>query len=268
MKGYGGIDRGRGVWVFIYFGEERGVGVPFYEGVFPNGKRFYGSLTVSPKLDFLLREFGEKCRWIWIDIPIGFSSSGKEREADRLARKVLGKRGSSLFPVPSREVALSLLSPMGEKLSFRGRKRFPVPLQTVGIVPQIVEVEELFYSSDLSPIVQKKMRESHPEVCFWVINGKKPLREGKQKRRGSEERLFLLRTVFPDLPPFLPDLWNVVKKVFPSPRPFQIHDLLDGIVLALSAFLGDLYGVDSFPPETTPSPQRIFYPLLPETGLK
>jgi predicted RNase H-like nuclease len=39
----------------------------------------------------------------------------------------------------------------------------------------------------------------HPEVCFCVLNGQRPIAHNKKTEAGRNKRLNLLRNVFPDL---------------------------------------------------------------------
>lgn len=108
-----------------------------------------------------------------VDIPIGLPERARlgGRAADVEARKVLGARQSSVFSVPSRaavvetdyrfacEIALATSDPP--------RK---ISKQAFNLFPKIREVDAL-----MTPELQRRVREVHPEVAFSALNGWKPL---------------------------------------------------------------------------------------------
>jgi len=49
------------------------------------------------------------------------------------------------------------------------------------------------------PECQQWAFEVHPEVCFWAMNGEHPMAHNKKTEAGVNDRLNLLRTVFPDI---------------------------------------------------------------------
>ena len=61
-----------------------------------------------------------------------------------------------------------------------------------GIVPKIREIDDA-----ITPDHQKWTYEVHPEVCFWALSGGSPMQHRKKLQDGADERLALLRTVFP-----------------------------------------------------------------------
>ena len=115
---------------------------------------------------------------IAVDMPIGLPERGSlgGRLADRAARAGLGGRQSAVFAVPSRAavqerdygracaVALATSDPP--------RK---VSKQTFNLFPKIREVD-----AEMSQALQARVREVHPEVAFWMLNGARPLSEPKK----------------------------------------------------------------------------------------
>jgi len=121
---------------------------------------------------------------IIVDIPIGLSNS--PRRCDLLARKLLGKRSSSVFPPPAR-CALSggsYAEACGLNAGACGKK---LSKQSFAIVWRIREVDDL-----MSPALQASVREAHPEVTFATLAGR-PLEFGKKCEEGERERLTILR---------------------------------------------------------------------------
>lgn len=125
---------------------------------------------------------------VLVDIPMGLTSGGPERECERLARALLGPRRSSVFPVPTRQAVHA--STYGEACQLNcaatGRK---LSRQTWGICPKIAEADKLLRAT---PQLQARVQEAHPEVCFTVLNGGLPMQYTKKSPAGLQERLALL----------------------------------------------------------------------------
>jgi predicted RNase H-like nuclease len=140
---------------------------------------------------------------IAIDIPIGFRcccDGSEERACDKEARKVLGQpRGSSVFVVPCREAVYAKTYDEASRINFKctGRK---IPVFSWGIMPKICEVDTFLQTNKEA---RKVITEIHPEVCFWGLAGKKPMKENKKKWEGMEERIRVLL-------PFLPEVKDLL----------------------------------------------------------
>jgi len=163
---------------------------------------------------------------ILIDMPIGLPPPGeKGRSCDLIARKILGpKRACSVFPVPCREVIYASNYNEARELN-KKIARNSISRQTWNLTSQIREVD-LFLS--LNPVARKKIRETHPEVCFWALAGGRPMVYGKKTKEGKEERREVLSVVYPPTE-------KIIKKFA---RFFPEDDLLDALSCAVTAFLG------------------------------
>ncbi len=121
-----------------------------------------------------------------LDMPIGLPKSG-DRECDRAARALLGRRRSSVFPVPIRAaLAASTREEASETTSRVDGRR--VATQAWAIYPKIRGVDEALAASRR---VRATVREVHPEVCFWAWNGRRPMTWSKKKPAGLRERIAL-----------------------------------------------------------------------------
>lgn len=69
--------------------------------------------------------------------------------------------------------------------------------QSFHISKKIREVDLL-----MTPALQGRVREVHPEVCFQAVNGGQAMTSNKKKRQGAAERWGLLRPLLPSLPAF------------------------------------------------------------------
>lgn len=170
--------------------------------------------------DAVLRETAV-CELVGVDIPIGLPDVARRggRECDRLARKRLGRRSSTVFSAPPRVVldavdyreALELCrttSPDGLGLS----------IQAFNIVPRIREVDDR-----ITPSLQERMVEIHPELAFSVLYGS-AIEYSKHDAEGRAIRRRLLE--------------DAIGTSLPA-RPVGVgaseDDLLDACAVALSA---------------------------------
>lgn len=132
---------------------------------------------------------------IVIDIPIGLLDDGA-RACDVAARRFLGRgRGSSVFPSPIRAMlnADSWEEACLRRVELEGKK---CSKQVAGILPKVREVDER-----MTPTMQHRVCEGHPELCFAMMNQGKPMRFNKRIQPGEEERLSMLLPHFHDINP-------------------------------------------------------------------
>jgi len=143
-------------------------------------------------LSVLLRERPPGLVCVGIDIPVGLFDGA--RNCDRAARKLLGQpRGTSVFAPPCRRALSSndhtSATVTNLRMTGRGLSR-----QAWGIAPKIKQVDDA-----ITPDCQRWAFEVHPEVCFWALNQRCPMKHNKKTKKGSEERSALLRGVFPKI---------------------------------------------------------------------
>ncbi|MBA2246507.1 MAG: DUF429 domain-containing protein, partial [Chloroflexia bacterium] len=99
---------------------------------------------------------------IGVDVPIGLAT-GASRACDIAARKLLGfPRSTSVFSAPDRRIIECLTydeaNARSKALTGKGISR-----QTFGIRPKIAE-----FDAAMTPELQKRVIEVHPEVSFWA----------------------------------------------------------------------------------------------------
>lgn len=169
---------------------------------------------------------------IGVDVPIGLSSR-EPRACDVAARKLLSpKRTSSVFPAPCRgilrlDASHAVTTAKSKEQTGRG-----ISLQTYHLMPKIVEVDDV-----MSPDLQQRILEVHPEVSFWALANEAPMAHPKKKLAGFKERRELLRGVFPhdaipETPRVAKDLVSEARKLG---RGAAADDVLDAIVAAWTA---------------------------------
>jgi predicted RNase H-like nuclease len=122
-----------------------------------------------------------------IDIPIGLPSD-KSRECDIEARRLLGPRRSSVFPVPVRNAieadSYDLACTASEKACGKRLSK-----QTYALFPRIRELDCLLRQK---PDMVNTVYEVHPEVCFYHWNNRRLMRYSKHSGFGFMERFQLI----------------------------------------------------------------------------
>jgi predicted RNase H-like nuclease len=125
---------------------------------------------------------GDEATVIGVDIPLG--SNGARRAADRAARQLLGRRGSTVFDAPPREV---LDAPDHSTANQRCRDRYGrgVSAQAWNLVPKMRDVEPHWHAAP------HRIFEVHPELSFATMAGA-VVEEPKQTWAGHRARARLL----------------------------------------------------------------------------
>ena len=131
---------------------------------------------------------------IAVDVPMGVDgfSSPLGRGCDTALRRELGARQSSVFAVPAR----AALAETEYRLACEAALAHSDPPRMVSkqcfhIFPKIREADAL-----ITPELQTRIVECHPEGAFWAMNGKQPLAEPKKlKSRGHPPGLALRRAL-------------------------------------------------------------------------
>jgi predicted RNase H-like nuclease len=160
---------------------------------------------------------------VTIDIPIGLSDNGS-RLADTEARRLLSPiRSSSVFPAPVRaalaasswEEACTLsAAACGKRLS----------KQSFEIVRRIREVDNALRANQA---LAARVREIHPEVCFYFWNDCRPMTHAKRRPEGLAERRALIEAEFGTV---VEDLWRSVPRGVAA-----IDDLVDAFAALWTA---------------------------------
>jgi predicted RNase H-like nuclease len=140
------------------------------------------------------RELLERARYLavlTVDIPIGLTEA-EPRECDREARRLLtSTRASSVFPAPVRPALdASTYHEACERSAAACGKR--LTKQAHAIMWRIRQVDAILRSE---PELRSRVREVHPEVCFYAWAGR-PMQHGKRTSQGRAERLELVEEHF------------------------------------------------------------------------
>ena len=148
-------------------------------------------LTLVRDLSEFIHRFPQATH-VAIDMIIGLPEHAKKggREAEKEARKLLSPRGSVVFSSPCRDAVYAQDYP--EALNIN-RQSSPdcvgLSKQSFNITPKIKEVDR-FLQQHTS--LRSLLHETHPELSFWEMNHRKPLKS-KHSPEGKDERRALLR---------------------------------------------------------------------------
>ena len=107
------------------------------------------------------------------------------------SRRLLGKRGSSVFAVPCREA----LSARTYRQACRINQRIlgvKLSIQTWNIAAKIREIDTWLCTN---PKLQPKIRESHPELCFWALAGGHAMSYPKKRQRVLKSGMAYWKTI-------------------------------------------------------------------------
>jgi len=139
-----------------------------------------------------LIDLPEAPRYIGIDVIIGLPDAPRSggRLCDQHARQLLGwPRSSSVFSPPA-QATLSCTTYEDALIANRAASPDEVGItkQAFHLFPKLREVDAC-----MTPARQERVREVHPELAFFAMNGEASLAYSKHDPAGRDERLQLLR---------------------------------------------------------------------------
>lgn len=121
-----------------------------------------------------------------VNIPMGLPQEPVKggRECDREARKILGRpRGSSVFSPPPR---ISL-----ECSKLEQGRRHGLSKQAFSVLSGVREMDRI-----ITPERQSWIKEAHPELSFYMMDGLRPVDEKRRTAPGRDARIGLLSRFF------------------------------------------------------------------------
>jgi len=163
-----------------------------------------------------------------IDMPIGLPSATMPvKLCDVEARKLLSPtRTSSVFPTPIRDLLAvweyAEANALSKELTSRGLSK-----QTWNLMHKIRGLDLLLQSDKTARL---KLRESHPELCFTILNEGVPMKYNKKMQAGYEQRLQLLTELCPEADRIVNQTLTRYQR-----KAVVRDDIVDALVLAISA---------------------------------
>lgn len=174
---------------------------------------------------------------VLIDMPIGLPEKPDDVRPDASARKVLKGRASCVFNTPCRQAihadTYAIAKELNNEILNKGLSQ-----QSFAIAPKIRELDLFLLKK---PQFKNKLLESHPEVCFTMMNSGKPLVESKHSVEGQKARIELLSRYYDRT-------WEFIAKVREIPKFNKLfEDCIDALCLAVTGMLGKKNGFRSLP---------------------
>lgn len=220
-----------------------------------------GSWTLAVYRDFVsLWRTYNRASLLLVDMPIGligFGSAG--RECDTIARRLLGApRASSVFTPPTRPALLAAEREQASELNrtLTGRR---LSIQAWAIAPKIREVDAFLRSHTES---MRRIREVHPELLFWALNGRRSMAHTKRSVSGYGERLAVLQRFFKSTEKIAAEAISRFQR-----SAVGRDDVLDALAAAVVGYLskGDLLLIpDPAPTDECGIPMEMVY-YFPES---
>lgn len=166
---------------------------------------------------------------IIIDIPIGLpESQGQVKDRpDGELRKRIGKKSSSVFTVPFRQIVYAPNIQIAWDLNRQLNAGLNPP--SMGIRDSIRQVDSFLQNN---PHWKNKLLESHPEYCFFVLDKNRTITDRKQYEAGQRQRLEILKQYYPQAQLVIDSFLSQSK----SRK--KIDDVIDALCLALVGKLG------------------------------
>jgi predicted RNase H-like nuclease len=184
---------------------------------------------------------------VFVDIPIGLPTKSRRR-CDIEASDILGCRGNSVFYPPC-ESAVTIEDYDEANAKHREEMGHGLSQQAHAISDKINEVRAVVGEAYDGPVY-----ESHPELCFYALNGQ-PIAYSKSSQRGLAFRRHLLEEKHSGMnDEYEQILDNTLRKNV------RRDDILDSMALALAAQSDEFQSV---PKDPSPEVPRIHYPASP-----
>ncbi|MBX3567931.1 MAG: DUF429 domain-containing protein [Rhizobiaceae bacterium] len=166
------------------------------------------AVAIHGSFDAILAEWPDDAI-LTVDMPIGLPARSRHggRGPEGIVRRFLGHRQSSVFSIPSRAAvyaahrSFTTLDAWYEDhrcacAVARATSEPPrgVSIQAFALFPKIREIDTLLVAR---PELRDRVFESHPELAFWVLNGRRPMSLPKKVKSspyppGMDERRALL----------------------------------------------------------------------------
>ena len=122
-----------------------------------------------------------------IDMAIGLRDRLDQTRPDQAAKIELGKKASSVFPIPSRAAVYADKEESQKQANIHTLGK-SLAKQSIAIIPKIRELDEFLKNH---PEYKNRILESHPEVAFARLNGSVVMSR-KKEEPGPSERIHIL----------------------------------------------------------------------------
>jgi predicted RNase H-like nuclease len=230
-----GIDSAPGGWVAAFLQKSRFTSVVFYQ-----------TLLSIPHL--------RQAKAIFIDMPIGLPAFHQyPRRCDREAKAFLGKRHSSIFYAPPRNL-IGYRDYHAANALMKQKCQQGMSRQSFNIIPKIIELDHFIRGGKNR---QLPIYEAHPEVCLTQLwSAQQSGIQSKHTSMGISQRKTLIMNYAQNAVEFWPAA---------EPKETQkIDDMLDAMLLAIAAATASYNCFGGVPNDFDEEnlPMRICYPEI------
>jgi predicted RNase H-like nuclease len=196
----------------------------------------YGFGVYHTITDLMTEHYDADC--LLIDIPIGLPETKQiavARPDQELRDRLQGKK-ASVFNTPCRQAVYCPDKQEAKTLNlqFLGKS---LSEQSLGFSPKIREVDQFLFTN---PQYIGRLRESHPEYNFAVLNHGRPLISKKSEECGMNERKLVLSQYFRHTEQALQEITSQYPKLLTD-------DFVDAMVLAVIGHMGMQNGFATIP---------------------
>lgn len=193
---------------------------------------------------------------IIIDMPIGLPENTSDIRPDIEGRKVLSSRASCIFSVPCRQAVYEedyyKANEINRAILGKGLSK-----QSFSICSKIKGIDEFLNNV---PEYKNRILESHPEICFAMLNfdGKMamPIFENKKTEEGIKKRLDILGSYY--------EKTGEIKKLLYTDDKLKgiKDDVIDALCLAITGMLGNINGFNTIPEKPMKDSRGIYIQMV------
>nr|WP_242865979.1 DUF429 domain-containing protein [Desnuesiella massiliensis] len=193
---------------------------------------------------------------ILIDMPIGLPENTCDIRPETEGRKILSSRSSCIFTVPCRQTVYEddyyRANEINRDVLGKGLSK-----QSFSISSKIKEIDEFLNNA---PEYKNRFLESHPEICFAMLNFDgtmaMPIFENKKTEEGMERRLEVLSRYY--------EKTYEIREVLYSDEKLKgiKDDIIDALCLAITGMLGYKNGFKTIPQNPMKDSRGLFMQMV------
>lgn len=194
----------------------------------------------------------DDCDSVIVDMPIGLPQSTDDVRPDGSVRTILKGKASSIFSTPCRQAVYAdtyfEANETNRQVLEKGLSK-----QSFAICGKIKEVDEFLRDN---PQYKNRLLESHPELCFAMLNSGKPILDNKNQPEGLRIRIELLSRYYDGTE----EIIDYAKKH--SKLRSCLDDVADALCLAVTGMLGLENGFTTIPENPKMDKQGILMQMV------
>lgn len=197
-------------------------------------------IEIIDSIETICSNYGDRDSII-VDMPIGLPENTEDMRPEGEARKILKSRACCVFNTPCRQAVYEKDYHRANEINKKNLGK-GLSKQSFAICNKIKEIDEFL---EKTPEYKNKIVESHPEVCFAILNfngdSPEPIYENKKTKEGMDKRLELLSKYYSKTE-------DIKAYIHSDPTLYSIRDdVVDALCLAVIGMLGIKNGFSAIP---------------------